>query len=142
MRLYHHINGSWAANESTVKNILKDGLQANRGQWVRINELLPQRPQGIFFWGRDNIERDIEFGITADLVSVDSDDLDTSKLWAFPADAAYAANLATEGQELIPEAYDFMAQAKPVPFSEFQNQFAAEWIYTENIPGSIISKEM
>jgi len=136
MKLYHYINGNEIADDATIAQVLENGLQANRGKWTDIDELLPSRPKGIFFWGEDNIKVR-----TSDLVSLDTSDLDTDKLYAFPAEAAQVADMAICGYELVPAAYDFMAEARAVPFSEFKGQFAAEWIYTSDIPGSVLSKE-
>jgi hypothetical protein len=42
------------------------------------------------------------------------------------------------GYELVAGAYEFMAQAQAVPFSQFSGQFAAEWIYTSDVAADII----
>jgi hypothetical protein len=133
MKLYHHINGTENADSDTVANVLTNGLQANHGGWADINELLPNRPKGIFFWDDDNK------GIAlSDRIVVDTADLDTDHLYAFSAEAAQVADLALSGYELLPGAYEFMAQAQAIPFSQFNGQFAAEWIYTDDVSAKII----
>ncbi len=133
MRLYHFIGGTEVVSEEIVSEVLREGLKANFGGWTDIDRLLPHRPKGIFFWGEDN-EKAARLELSNRVVVL-SEDLDTSKLWAFPAEASEVANLAICGYELVPEAYEFMAEAKPLPFSEWleTQPWPAEFIYEGDI---------
>lgn len=132
--LYHHIGGGYVAADA-VEAVAAGGLKA-LGRWSDINEFLPLRPQGVFFWGPENagypgFER----------VAVQVADLDVSKLWAFPAEWATIANdMAICGRDIYGEAMiEAMAMAMAIPFAEYDGSFAAEYIYQGDIPAALLT---
>lgn len=125
--LFHVING-----ESNVSEV---GLLAGFASWSAIDKILPLRPKGSFFWGE-------EMSRNATL-SVNVADLDTTRLWAFPAIAASTADQVAAGfynddpesKALLVEVF---AQVHPVSWADYDGSFAAEWIYTADIPANLI----
>jgi hypothetical protein len=129
--LYHEILVDSSRLEAIEELIKSDGfkLSNNPNRWTDINEVIPNRPKGLFFWGPEQPRGRIRVRVA---------DLDTSKLWAFPAELANAANQAVVGYEMIDGALDAMQEAKAVPFAKYDGSFAAEWIYTGDIAPEII----
>lgn len=129
MKLFH------TTTERIGERILKEGL-IPQNTWEDINEYLPQRPKGIFLWGVDNKDAFKEF-----TVSVDVNSLNIDNLYAFPAKASTIADLLSCGYKLKPEVIEYMRNARPVKFSEFKNEFLAEYIYTGDINPDLLRKE-
>lgn len=131
--LTHFVGGNTGSSFADVELVKVTGLQVRQG-WITINEMLPNRPLGIFFWGEEMAER----GHLDSRIQVAVANIDTSKLFAFPSELAQAANAKCCGAELIGEAIEAMALAQPVAYSEYRGTFAAEWIYADEVPASII----
>ncbi len=131
--LTHFVGGNTGSSFADVELVKVTGLQVRQG-WITINEMLPNRPLGIFFWGEEMAKR----GHIDSRIQVAVADIDTDKLFAFPTELAYAANQKCCGAELVDKAIEVMALAKAVPYSEYRGTFAAEWIYTAEVPASII----
>ncbi|MFZ1769140.1 MAG: hypothetical protein WAU00_08085 [Caldilinea sp.] len=131
--LTHFVGGNTGSSLAEVEAVRSGGLQVRQG-WTSINEMLPNRPLGVFFWGEEMAEH----GHLDSRIQVSVTDLDTDKLFAFPSELAQAADAKCCGRELIAEAIEVMALAQPVPYSEYLGTFAAEWIYTEEVPSTII----
>ncbi len=132
--LFHHIGGGHVAADA-VEAVAAEGLKS-LNRWSDINEFLPLRPQGVFFWGPENA------GLPGfDRVTVQVADLDTSKLWAFPAEWANIANdVVICGRGLYGEAMiEAMAKAEAVPFAEYDGSFAAEYVYEGDIPAALLT---
>lgn len=129
MKLYHSLGQHY--NKMAV-SISSDGMKLSNAEkfaWADINEIIPNRPVGIFFWGEDN-ERAIRL---ADIV-VDTDDIDTGKLFGFPAAYASAANAYVSGAELVEGALELLANAQPVSFRDWDGTTLMEWVYVGDIP--------
>ena len=133
--LTHFVGGNTGSSAAAIDAVRQGGLQVRQG-WITINEMLPNRPLGVFFWGEEMAER----GHLDSRIQVNVSDLDTNKLFAFPSELAGAANAKCCGSELVEEALKAMAMAQPVPFSEYRGTFAAEWIYTDEVSANIIIK--
>lgn len=131
--LTHFVGGNIGSSAADVEAVRETGLQVRPG-WITINEMLPNRPLGVFFWGEEMAER----GHMDSRIQVAVADIDTDHLFAFPTELAHAANQKCCGAELVQEAIEVMALAKPVPYIEYRGTFAAEWIYTDEVPASII----
>lgn len=125
--LFHTING-----ENKISEL---GLLVSFSSWSDIDEILPLRPKGNFFWGE-------EMSRNATL-SVSVSDLDTARLWAFPAIAASTADEVASGffnddpesKALLIEVF---SQVHPVSWADYDGSFAAEWIYTADVPANLI----
>lgn len=132
----HHIGGgTWAPAQTLVAKVMREGLKP-LNRWSDINALVPHRPQGVFLWGAEMRGRghvDAEVGVSAS-------DLDTSRLYAFPATLAHVANRAAMGIEQMDEAMEALKVARAVPYSEYHGQFVAEWIYAGDIPAQVLQE--
>jgi len=137
--LYHEVMGGAAVTESDIMRVVENGLQADYSNWEAIDELVPKRPQGNFFWGEEFKRKESPF-----IVSVKIGDLDTSKLFAFPRQAAFIAYEIINGYESNYEigCREALKQIEAIPYDEYRCEFSAEWIYTENIPPSIINSNL
>jgi hypothetical protein len=131
--LTHYVGGEKVPPESTVQNVRRGGLQSSHGGWRDVSRFVPNRPEGIFFWGEEMSERP---GFNR--VQVNVSDLDIDYLYAFPAELSGAANHAATGKRMIPGAIEAMEAAEAIPFSEYDGQFAAEFIYTKDIPADVL----
>ncbi len=130
--LTHFVGGNIGSSAADVEAVKATGLQVRQG-WSTINEMLPNRPMGVFFWGEEMAER----GHLDSRIQVSVSDLDANQLYAFPSELAYAANQKCCGAELVEAAIEVMALAMPVPYSNYRGTFAAEWIYTSEVPANI-----
>jgi len=129
--LSHYVGGG-NLDMAAYENVIKNGLQADHSDWSDVSDFVPNRPKGNFFWGEENV-----IGTTG-LVQVNVSDLDTSKLWAFPALAAKVADMCATGRDVIDGAEEALKRINPVSFEDFDGSFAAEWIYTENIDAVLL----
>lgn len=125
--LVHNIGGVWADSEVT-ENVKTNGLQANHSDWSDVSEFIPNRPQGNFFWGEDKAQPG-----NGNQIRVEIEDLDTSKLWAFPSMAAFAADELVKGSEGIDGLAEALKEIQPVKYEDYSGEFHAEWIYTADV---------
>ena len=83
--LVHFVGGDSPDYEALQEIEMGAGLVVSESNnWERINAQIPNRPRGIFFWGEDDprmLSNRLEIAIA---------DLDTDKLFAFPAALADA----------------------------------------------------
>lgn len=129
MKLYHSLGSNY---NKAIKGIEVDGLllsNAVKFAWTSVNAFVPNRPVGTFFWGED-----LKKG--AQDIVVDTDDIDTSLLFGFPCEYAWAANQAAAGQQLTEKGQELLRNAKGIPFSEWDGVREVEWIYTGDIAPS------
>ncbi len=116
-------------------------MRADYSQWSDINEILPLRPQGNFFWGEEMSGHC--------QMNVQVKDLDISKLFAFPSALAIEADELVvtfmhkdrHSQAAIEEAIEMkkaLQECEAIPYSQYTGQFAAEWIYIEDIPAELL----
>lgn len=130
--LTHFVGGNWGPSSEdrhVPEAVAEEGLMP-RNRWKGINERIPNRPEGIFFWGEEMADR----GFKPARVQVNVSELDTDKLWAFPVDFAYAADQIEAGQQGVEGLQDALAAAQPVPYADYDGSFAAEWIYELPVP--------
>lgn len=132
--LFHFVGGNYGNDTDSVENVRSSGLQSAFGGWTDVSELLPNRPQGVFFWGEEMANH----GSLSVRVQIEVADLDTSKLFAFPSELAVAADRMICGYELVEGVAEAMKLAQPVAYADYDGTFAAEWIYTEDIEASKI----
>ena len=129
--LVHYVGGYNTPDWEALDKIKAEGLKANYGGWA-LEGIIPNRPCGIFFFGEE-MDHPLAHKVTARVA-----DLDTDKLFAFPAALADAAAMIAEGHidESVAE-YDalteIMSATKAVNYADYDGSFAAEWIYTGNI---------
>lgn len=128
--IYHYIGGTYF-DDDKIDIIKEHGFESknNPNRWAELNEFIPNRPIGVFFWGPEM--EDIKADIWHLRVPVSK--LDTDKLFAFPSALAMAADAAAMGKELVNGAVEAMKLAHAVPYAEYGGEFAAEWIYTGDI---------
>ena len=129
--LVHFVGGDSPDYEALEEIKGGAGLLVEKGNnWERINDQIPNRPRGIFFWGEDDprmLSNRLEIAIA---------DLDTDKLYAFPAalaDAVAQVNAGIYKGEIAEAILAVAAEFEAVPYAEFAGEFAAEWIYTEDV---------
>lgn len=126
MKLYHSLGSNY---NRAIKGIEVDGLllsNAVKFAWADVNEFVPNRPVGTFFWGED-----LKKG--AQDIMVDTKDINTGLLFGFPTQYAWAANQAAAGQKLTEKGRDLLINAEGIPFCEWDGETEVEWIYTGDI---------
>jgi hypothetical protein len=116
------------------RNMLRRQIQAEglkpENHSSSLASLLVQRPEGIRFWAKGDKPGDVEVAVT---------DLDISKLWAYPRLLVeLAERITVHGDELDPAMVEVMAAFQPVPYAEYDGSFAAQWIYTDEIPAQFL----
>ncbi|GAB6100225.1 hypothetical protein JCM16358_21040 [Halanaerocella petrolearia] len=131
-RLYHYVREN---KESLIKEaitkIKKDGLKvAHPRDTTSIIDDKTQRPTGIYFWGQP-IKEEVH-------IEIDVVDLELDQLYAFPhqiADTILKIN-----QDNVTSSFwsQLKKIATPLPFTEYQGQFRAEFIYTSDISPDLI----
>lgn len=112
------------------------GLQIHNSNNWPLDDLLTNRPHGIFFFG-DEMDRPLSHKVIVKI-----EDLDTNKLYAYPsilADAAAMIKAELVDAEQAEIARELMAEIEAVPYAEYDGSFAAEWIYTEDVAADIIN---
>lgn len=125
------------------ENMVQGDMLANYSQWDDINEFIPLRPQGNFFWGEEMAEP------KHCQIKVFVNNLDTDFLYAFPSALAQEADelvvmfrnierKSPEAREELEAMRDALACCQPVPYDKYEGQFAAEWIYSQDIPFEFI----
>nr|WP_282580070.1 hypothetical protein [Natroniella sulfidigena] len=133
-KLYHFIKEDKPELITEALNAIKqEGLKvAKPRNTTNFIDQKIQRPVGIYFWGQPILE---EVYIT---VKVNC--LDLTKLYAFPhliADTILKIN-----EEYIVN-QEFWAKLKEIaytiPFTEYQGQFRAEFIYTADISAKLLT---
>lgn len=134
--LVHFVGGD-TPDYDALKNIKNGtGLIVNKSNnWERINSQIPNRPRGIFFWGEDDPR------MLSNRIEVAISDLDTNKLFAFPAslaDAVAQANAGIYQGKIAKAILALAAEFEAVPYAEFNGEFAPEWIYTDDISTDLI----
>jgi hypothetical protein len=134
--LIHYVGGYNTPDHDAVESIKATGLQANHGGW-ELDHLMPHRPAGIFLFGAE-MDSPLSHKITVQVA-----DLDTNKLYAYPSALADAMAMIAEGRidEKSPEyaaLIEIAAETEPVRYDEYSGEFAAEWIYTDDIDAEII----
>ena len=132
--LVHNIGGSYSDPE-VVLAVKANGLQADYGDWSDVSQFIPNRPQGNFFWGEDKAQDD-----NGNQIRVEVADLDTSKLWAFPSMAAFAADELAKGNEGVEGLQEALLEIEPVNYEDYTGQFHAEWIYEGDIEAGLLSR--
>lgn len=145
-KIYKGTPGKFQRPETLYhENTIEGDMRANHSQWNDINGILPLRPQGNFFWGE-------EMSGHCQL-QVRVADLDSSKLFAFPSALAIEADELVvtfmykdrRSKEAIKEAEmikEVLQKCEAIPYSEYKGQFAAEWIYTEDIPSELLQRRV
>lgn len=133
--LYHFVGGSGGTNLSAFEFVKENGMEVREG-WSDINELIPNRPKGIFFWGPE-MKNNGNQGVR---IEVDINKIDTNKLWAFPSELAQVADGMASGHEYVSGMREALQMAKPIPYAKYTGRFAPEWIYTDNIDSNQISE--
>jgi hypothetical protein len=126
------------------ENLIEGDMIAKYSQWEDINEILPLRPKGNFFWGPEMSQ--------GCRISVKVSELDPAKLFVFPSVLAqkadelvvvfqYRDRRSQEELEEMEALKRVLQKCQAVPFSEYHGQFAPEYIYTEDIPAEKLSNE-
>lgn len=131
--LIHNVGGGHVAAPEIVEKVLADGLSANYGDWESNSKFVPNRPKGNFLWGEEKFLPE-----SYSQVKVDVRELDTTKLWAFPSMAAWLADELAKGVEVVNGAVEALEQIHPVPYDDYNGEFHAEWIYTDDISPKIL----
>lgn len=130
MKLYHELGAyGGRGREDDIRSHGMSVADAISHRWADIDNVVPNRPRGIFFWGEDLAHPGW------DLV-VDTDGLDTTLLFGFPAEYAEIANeVASIGPHILrPGALEVLASAQPIAFADWDGVLPVEWIYTGDIP--------
>ena len=131
--LVHDIGGVYP-DQKMVKDVKANGLQADFSDWSDVSRFIPKRPKGNFFWGEDKAQPD-----NGNQVRVEVSDLDTSKLWAFPSMAAFAADEMSKGIEGVEGLLEALLEIGPISYEDYDGQFHAEWIYTGSVDARLLS---
>jgi hypothetical protein len=112
------------------RNVLRRQVQAEglkpEDHSSSLHSLLVQRPQGVRFWAKGDKPGDVEVAVS---------DLDTLKLWAYPRLLVeLAERIIVYGDEPDPALLEVMATFQPLPYEAYDGSFAAEWVYTDEVP--------
>lgn len=123
---------------SDLQSLLKNGFSGSFEGWTDINQILTARPKGAFFFSADQ-EKCFSMGAYEVLVNVS--DLDTSKLFAFPAVFSETAErIVIEGKSIIDaDVLHSLSNAPAINYEDYKGTFVAEWIYCGDIPGHLIT---
>lgn len=125
--LVHAIDYRTGVEDETIQ---REGL-IPQNNWD-LSDIIPLRPSGVFLWGEEMEARSIWH------IKIRIEDIDTSKLFAFPSVLACAA---AEAYAYDPEDIEELKDAPAIPYAEYRGTFAAEWIYTGAIaPEKLIWK--
>lgn len=127
------------------ENMIQGDMLAHYSQWDDINEFIPLRPQGNFFWGEEMATP------KRCQMKVSLANLDLNALYAFPSALAqeadelviafrYIEKKSLEVKEELEAIRDALASCQPVSYHEYKGQFAAEWIYTQDIPAEFLKE--
>lgn len=133
--LVHYVGGLESPDFDAYDQVIETGLQVRKSNNWPLDDLLINRPHGIFFFGEE-MDKPLSHKIT-----VDVSDIDTDKLYAYPsilADAAVLIKAGRADEELAKIVKEIMAETEATPYDEYDGSFAAEWIYTEDISAEII----
>ena len=134
MKLYHEFGTHYS--EELISKIRTNGISVDEEishRWADIDEVIPNRPHGIFFWGEDLKHAGYD-------IIVDTADIDTSKLFGFSAEYAEVANqVSSLGTKILrPGALEILANAQPIRFEDWDGKLPVEWIYTGDIPAEAV----
>ncbi|GAB6138364.1 hypothetical protein [Halanaerobaculum tunisiense] len=133
-KLYHYIreNKSTLITEA-IKEVKKVGLKvAHPRSTTNIIDQKTQRPTGIYFWGQP-IKDQVH-------IAVDISELKLTKLYAFPHQIADTILEIQENYLVTDQFWQQLKEiARPIPFADYQGQFRAEFIYTSDIPPSLLT---
>jgi hypothetical protein len=135
--LVHYVGGLNKPDYDAYEEVIENGMQVDRGRW-KIDRL--NRPSGIFFFGEE-MDHPLSHKVT-----VRVSDLDTGKLFAFPAMLADAVirlvvdgTFANQPEEWKEALMELAEEIEAVPYDEYDGSFGAEWIYTDDIGAELIS---
>jgi len=142
IRFNHWIGNAHRQSQEKNEWVKENGLQPRKTRYSEIQELLPFRPEtGIYFWAEGQHPKNFKNNQKERMITVSVDKMDTSKLFAFPAQATSLAEeiafMTTETRmamaEKIKEYGEALSHVKAVSYEDYNGEFLAEWIYTGEI---------